>query len=154
MERGLAAPIEGSAGDGEIALGNRNVSVAGRRRRREPGHARRVGVTEYTIGRRRERSQSWSGRRAGGRCSQEHRAMMSSAQFILHITTAGERWDLLAWRYYGDPTNYSPIIMANPNVAIEPVFDAGISIAVPLQQKSTVVTANLPPCKGSQAVSG
>jgi phage tail protein X len=71
--------------------------------------------------------------------------MMSAAQFILHITTAGERWDLLAWRYYGDPTN--------PNVAIEPVFDAGISIAVPLQQKSTVVTANLPPWKVSRAVS-
>ena len=52
--------------------------------------------------------------------------MTPSGQFILHITTAGERWDLLAWRYYGDPTDYSPIIMANPNVAIEPVFDAGI----------------------------
>jgi hypothetical protein len=43
--------------------------------------------------------------------------------------------------------------MANPNVAIEPVFDAGISIAVPLQQKSSVITANLPPWKVSQAVS-
>jgi hypothetical protein len=44
--------------------------------------------------------------------------------------------------------------MANPNVAIEPVFDAGISIAVPLLQKSAVVTANLPPWKAAQAVSG
>ena len=79
--------------------------------------------------------------------------MTPSQQFILHITTAGERWDLLAWRYYGDPTDYSPIIMANPNVPIEPVFDAGISIAVPVQQKSPVVTANLPPWKVSQAVS-
>jgi phage tail protein X len=79
--------------------------------------------------------------------------MTGSGEFILHITTAGERWDLLAWRYYGDATDYSPIIMANPNVPIEPVFDAGISIAVPLQQKSAVVTANLPPWKVSQAVS-
>ncbi len=79
--------------------------------------------------------------------------MTPSGQFILHVTTAGERWDLLSWRYYGDPTDYSPIIMANPNVPIEPVFDAGISIAVPLQQKSAVVTANLPPWKVSQAVS-
>jgi hypothetical protein len=39
-------------------------------------------------------------------------------------------------------------------VPIEPVFDAGISIAVPLQQKSAVVTANLPPWKVSQAVNG
>jgi phage tail protein X len=76
-----------------------------------------------------------------------------SGQYILHVTTAGERWDLLAWQYYGDPTDYSLIIMANPNVAIEPVFDAGISIAVPLLQKSAVVTANLPPWKVSQMVS-
>ena len=79
--------------------------------------------------------------------------MTPSGQYILHVTTAGERWDLLSWRYYGEPTDYSPIIMANPNVPIEPVFDAGISIAVPLQQKSAAVTANLPPWKVSQAVS-
>jgi phage tail protein X len=79
--------------------------------------------------------------------------MNTSGQFILHITRAGERWDLLAWRYYGDPTDYSPIIMANPNVTIEPVFQAGISIAVPIQEQSTVVLTNLPPWKLSQAVS-
>jgi phage tail protein X len=78
--------------------------------------------------------------------------MTPSGPFILHITTAGERWDLLAWQYYADPTDYSPIIVANPNVPIEPVFDAGISIAVPIMQKSSVVTANLPPWKLSQSV--
>jgi phage tail protein X len=77
--------------------------------------------------------------------------MTPSGQFILHITRAGERWDLLAWRYYGDPTDYFPIIMANPNVPIEPVFDAGISIAVPILEKRAVVTADLPPWKMSQA---
>jgi phage tail protein X len=79
--------------------------------------------------------------------------MTSGTQYILHITRAGERWDLLAWRYYGDPTDYSPIIMANPNVAIEPVFDAGIAIAVPIVQKSTVVSADLPPWRMPQPVS-
>ncbi len=79
--------------------------------------------------------------------------MTPAGQFILHITTAGERWDLLAWQYYGNATDYSPIIMANPNVAIEPVFDAGISIAVPILQKGSVVTADLPPWKLTQAVS-
>ena len=78
--------------------------------------------------------------------------MTPTGPFILHITRVGERWDLLAWRYYGDPTDYSPIIMANFNVPIEPVFDAGISIAVPILQKSAVAIANLPPWKTSQAV--
>ena len=79
--------------------------------------------------------------------------MIPTGQFILHVTTSGERWDLLAWQYYGDPTDYSPIVVANPNVPIEPVFDAGISIAVPILQKSAVVTADLPPWKLPQAAS-
>ena len=79
--------------------------------------------------------------------------MTDGTQYILHITRAGERWDLLAWRYYGDPTDYSPIIMANPDVAIEPVFDAGISIAVPIIQKSVLVSVDLPPWKMPQPAS-
>jgi len=54
------------------------------------------------------------------------------AQYFQHRTVAGERWDSLAWRYYGDPTLVNPIIMANPSVPIEPVFEGGISIAIPI----------------------
>jgi phage tail protein X len=79
--------------------------------------------------------------------------MTPTGQFILHVTTSGERWDLLAWRYYGDATDYSPIIVANPNVPIGPGFDAGISIAVPILQKSAVVTTDLPPWKLPEATS-
>jgi phage tail protein X len=39
------------------------------------------------------------------------------------------------------------IVMANPGVAIEPVFEAGISLAVPIVQKSSVVSMDLPPWK-------
>ena len=78
--------------------------------------------------------------------------MTQGAQFILHITRAGERWDLLAWRFYGDPTDYGRIIVANPDVAIEPVFDAGIRIAVPIVQKSTTLGVDLPPWKMPQPV--
>jgi phage tail protein X len=73
--------------------------------------------------------------------------MTQGAQYIVHITKAGERWDLLGWRYYGDPTDYQMIVMANPGVAIEPVFEAGISLAVPIVQKSSVVNVDLPPWK-------
>jgi phage tail protein X len=78
--------------------------------------------------------------------------MTPSSQYIVHITAAGERWDLLAWRYYGDATGYSPIIVANPNVPIEPVFDAGLSIAVPILPKPALVLTNLPPWKLSRTV--
>jgi phage tail protein X len=79
--------------------------------------------------------------------------MTSCPESIVHITTAGERWDLLAWQYYGNATDYLPIVMANPTVPIEPVFDAGLSIAIPLQQKSNAATANVPPWKASQTAS-
>jgi len=70
---------------------------------------------------------------------------MASSQYILHVTAAGERWDLLAWQYYGDAILYSPIIMANPSVPIEPVFEAGWQIAVPILFVQQSQTANLPP---------
>ncbi len=70
---------------------------------------------------------------------------MAPAKFIVHVTRAGERWDLLAWQYYGDPSEYSPIIFANQTIPIEPVFDAGLVIAVPILQKSAIVSADLPP---------
>jgi phage tail protein X len=70
---------------------------------------------------------------------------MASSQFILHITLSGERWDLLAWQYYGDSTLYSPIIMANPQVPIEPVFEDGLQVWIPILFVSQSQTANLPP---------
>jgi len=70
-----------------------------------------------------------------------------ASQYISHTTLAGERWDLLAWAYYGDPTLYTSIIMANPQVPISAVFDSGIILAIPLLQVSQAQTANLPPWK-------
>lgn len=71
---------------------------------------------------------------------------MAASRFISHITTGGERWDLLAWRFYGDPTEYSPIIMANPSVPIEAVFEAGVTIYIPILS-SALAPTNLPPWK-------
>ena len=69
------------------------------------------------------------------------------SQYIAHTTLAGERWDLLAWAYYGDASLYGQIIMANPQVPIVSVFDAGLAIAVPILQVSQSQTTNLPPWK-------
>jgi phage tail protein X len=72
-----------------------------------------------------------------------------AAQFISHVTQAGERWDLLAWRYYGVAALFGPIIQANPAIPIEPVFEAGLSIGVPILVVNEAVqeTADLPPWK-------
>lgn len=70
-----------------------------------------------------------------------------ASQFISHVTIAGERWDLLAWQYYGDARLYSPIIMANPRIPIESVFEAGMEIGIPILQVNPSQTADLPPWK-------
>ncbi|MBF6569061.1 MAG: tail protein X [Candidatus Binataceae bacterium] len=73
--------------------------------------------------------------------------MSTQAQFLEHTTIAGERWDLIAWAYYGDPTLYLPIVMANPGIPIEPVFEAGLQLKIPIIQVSPIATADLPPWK-------
>ena len=80
--------------------------------------------------------------------------MKQPAQFIVHTTKAGERWDLLAWRYYGDPTDYSPIIMANPMSRSNRCSMPGFRSRCRFCRSSSVVTAGLPPWKLSRAVSG
>ena len=70
-------------------------------------------------------------------------------QFILVVTSAGERWDTLAWKYYGDATLVGPIIQTNPQIAIEAVFEAGLNIGVPILVVNPAAqnAADLPPWK-------
>ena len=43
-----------------------------------------------------------------------------------YITKAGDRMDLIAWRFYGDPLQYEPILDANREVLW--VYEAGESV--------------------------
>jgi phage tail protein X len=68
--------------------------------------------------------------------------------YIEHITNDGDRWDSLAWKYYGDPHAYEGIILANPNVPIIPILPAGVRLLIPMMDSSTVTSAppaGLPP---------
>jgi phage tail protein X len=76
---------------------------------------------------------------------------VSNPQLLKHISSDGDRWDLLAWNYYGDPTLFGPIVMANPNIPIEPVLAAGLTVVIPVLQKVSVVAADLPPWKRAQS---
>ena len=65
---------------------------------------------------------------------------------IRHITTEGERWDLLAWRYYGDATAYERIITANPAVPFVETLPGGIELAIPVIEISDAISLEeLPP---------
>ena len=68
-------------------------------------------------------------------------------EYIEHKTIAGERWDQLAFRYYGSATLYEPIIRANPYIAIEPILASGIVLRIPLLEQDDISDdlGDLPP---------
>lgn len=66
------------------------------------------------------------------------------AQHIKHTSIHGDRWDLLAWQYYGDATRYAPIIDANRHVPVAPVLHAGIEISIPILGTETPSTHGAP----------
>lgn len=59
-----------------------------------------------------------------------------TAIFLEHITTEGERWDSLAWRYYADPMGFGRIILANPHVAVTSILPGGLRLAIPVIEDS------------------
>lgn len=65
-----------------------------------------------------------------------------------HITTEGDRWDTIAYGYYGDPMMYEPIIAANPGIPIVPVLPSGLKLRVPvIDTTGTIPAEELPPWK-------
>ena len=68
-------------------------------------------------------------------------------EFYSYITKDGDRWDLIAYKYYKNPTMYEEIIKANPNVPIEPILTAGINLKIPVLEESTTINFDLPPWK-------
>jgi len=71
---------------------------------------------------------------------------MADQSYIEHITEEGDRWDLLAWKYYGDATRYEEIILANQDLPIIPILPAGLKVLIPVSDTpSPAVDAGLPP---------
>lgn len=51
---------------------------------------------------------------------------------LMHVTQTGERWDLLAWRYYRDVGEVARLMAANPQAPATPVLPSGLRLVVPL----------------------
>lgn len=70
-------------------------------------------------------------------------------QYYEHITKEGDRWDLIAYQYYGDATMYEPIVRANfTTVGIKPILPSGIKLKVPvIDVKNIIPSEELPPWK-------
>lgn len=65
---------------------------------------------------------------------------------LRHITTDGERWDQLAYRYYGDAAAYEWIVAANPDIPMMLVLPGGLELAIPvIEADSTISALESPP---------
>lgn len=70
------------------------------------------------------------------------------SQYYEYVTTEADRWDMIAYKHYGDPTLYEPIIVANPHVAVTPILRSGIKLKVPvIDLTDTIPAEELPPWK-------
>jgi nucleoid-associated protein YgaU len=75
-----------------------------------------------------------------------------TATHLVHLVAAGERWDTIAYRYYGDATRYGPIIDANVALYLGTLGplpthpEVGTKLKIPLlTAASTAEAPDLPP---------
>lgn len=66
-------------------------------------------------------------------------------EFYSYITKDRDRWDLIAYKFYGNATKYEPIIQANPDIPITPTIQSGIKLKIPVLDENNSITFELPP---------
>lgn len=67
------------------------------------------------------------------------------SEFYSYVTRENDRWDLISYKFYNDPTLYEEIIKANPDVKKTPVLETGIKLKIPVLPESRQIKFNLPP---------
>lgn len=79
--------------------------------------------------------------------------MSEDLGYLVHSTIQGDRWDLLAHRYYGDASKMTVILDANRALFVDPlevpplILPPGLSLIVPVIEEEEVDRALLPPWK-------
>ncbi len=64
---------------------------------------------------------------------------------IPHTIKAGERWDSIAYRYYGDALDIARLTNANPQLALCEVLPIGAVLLVPVITHKRTNQNDLPP---------
>ena len=74
-------------------------------------------------------------------------------EYFEHKARPGDRWDLIAYEYYGDATLLRPLLLANPKLVgriekpVPLVFERTTVIKVPVLPEEEISAAQLPPWK-------
>lgn len=69
------------------------------------------------------------------------------SEFYTYITKENDRWDLISYNFYNDPTKYQTIINANLEIPITPILDAGLKLKIPVLKDTDAIKFELPPWK-------
>ncbi|MBS6284340.1 tail protein X [Haemophilus parainfluenzae] len=64
---------------------------------------------------------------------------------LKHIVKQGERWDNLAYYYYGDALEYGRLISSNPQLSFCEVLPTGATVFIPVLNVKPTQNENLPP---------
>lgn len=68
--------------------------------------------------------------------------------YLNHLTKDGDRWDTLAWHYYGDVGQLPLLIEANPHIPVLEVLPGGLNLAIPVIESDVAAALeDLPPWK-------
>ncbi len=70
---------------------------------------------------------------------------MKNNEYLQHIATEGERWDTLAFAYYGNAIAYEQIVNANPHLQITTILSAGDIVFIPIIEKTRTNKSDIPP---------
>ncbi|MCG7518853.1 tail protein X [Ruegeria sp. Ofav3-42] len=76
-----------------------------------------------------------------------------SQTYLEHTTRPGERWDLIAHRYYGDAKLLHHILLANPELVgdtsnpVPLTLEPGTVLKIPVLEQSEIEAVQLPPWK-------
>lgn len=68
-------------------------------------------------------------------------------EFYSYVTKGNDRWDLIAYKFYNDPTKYEIIIQANPEVSITPILASGVKLKIPVIEEKETISFTTPPWK-------
>lgn len=77
--------------------------------------------------------------------------MKKPLDVLLHQTREGERWDSLAYLYYGDPHAIGRLAEANPHLDLAPLLPTGTIVLIPVVDQAdaavAIASSELPPWK-------
>ena len=86
--------------------------------------------------------------------------MATQPTFFEHTTKQGDRWDLLAYSYYGDVRKQSVLLEANRHLFLDPlvvppmILDSGLVLKIPVIEVAEELAHGLPPWKTGRPTYG